>query len=65
MIYLDGCSTFKKECPDCYMPFELYFNENNDILSNISADRKDNNLGHNKSNIRLCCVKCNILKGNR
>ena len=64
MIYLDG-STFKKQCPDCNLPFELFFNENNDILSNISADRKDNNLGHNKSNIRLCCVKCNVKKGNR
>ena len=47
------------------MPFELYFNENNDILSNISADRKDNNLGHNKSNTRLFCVKCYVKKGNR
>jgi len=59
------CPTFNSYCPDCHKAFEFNFNENNDILSNISADRKDNNLGHNKSNIRLCCVKCNIKKGNR
>ena len=59
------CPTFNSYCPDCNMAFELNFNENNDILSNISADRKDNSLGHNKSNIRLCCVKCNVKKGNR
>ena len=59
------CPTFNSYCPDCNMAFKLNFNENNDILSNISADRKDNSLGHNKSNIRLCCVKCNILKGYR
>ena len=45
--------------------YELYLDENSNVVSNITVDRINNTLAHVKSNCQLCCHHCNITKGNR
>ena len=54
-----------KHCPFCKKHYELYLNEYNNVISNITVDRIDNKQGHIISNCQLCCHHCNITKGNR
>ena len=49
-------------CYHCGCGFELGLDEYNNVFSNISFDRIDNSKGHNKDNLVLSCVHCNIRK---
>ena len=52
-------------CIVCKTPYEAAVTENGTVTSNITVDRIDNTKAHTKDNIRLCCVTCNVTKGNR
>lgn len=54
-----------KCCRFCKCYYEIFFNEDSFIVSNLTVDRINNNLPHVKSNCQLCCHHCNITKGNR
>jgi hypothetical protein len=54
-----------KCCRFCKCYYEIFFNEDSFIVSNLTVDRINNNLPHIKSNSQLCCHHCNITKGNR
>ena len=45
--------------------YELFLNEDSNVVSNITVDRINNSLPHTKANSQLCCHHCNITKGNR
>jgi hypothetical protein len=55
----------KYSCIFCKKHMELYIDEKSNVISNITVDRKDNNKSHTKQNSQLCCLNCNIKKGNR
>ena len=55
----------KMHCMFCKKHMELYIDENSNVQSNITVDRKDNSKAHTKANSQICCLKCNITKGNR
>jgi len=40
----------------------LYLNEDNKVVSDISADRINGNLAHLKNNCVLSCVACNVAR---
>ena len=44
----------------CYICHEGFTNENTPTL-----DRIDNNIGHTKDNVKICCKYCNTVKSNR
>ncbi|MFO0415533.1 MAG: hypothetical protein ACK50E_07745 [Bacteroidota bacterium] len=52
-------------CPFCKKHYELYVNEDSNVVSNITVDRIDNSKAHIITNCQLCCHHCNISKGNR
>ena len=47
------------QCKFCNKTFELYLNEDNKVISDISCDRIDNKISHLKNNCVLSCVNCN------
>jgi len=49
-------------CKFCNTNMTLYIDEENNVISNITVDRKDNKLAHIKSNCQLCCHHCNVSK---
>ena len=51
-------------CTVCREPYETVV-ENDKVYSNLTVDRLDNSKAHTKDNIRICCVTCNVTKGNR
>jgi hypothetical protein len=51
-----------KTCPCCAVPFEQYVNEDGQVITNITVDRKDNKLAHIKTNCQLMCRTCNVTK---
>jgi len=51
-----------KCCPSCRTPFEKYLNEYNQVRTNVTIDRLNNNLSHVKDNSQLLCVNCNVTK---
>ena len=51
-----------KSCPLCRAPFEVVIENDNNVTSNITVDRKDNRQAHIVSNCQLMCVKCNNSK---
>lgn len=55
----------KYSCIFCKKHLELYIDENSNVKSNITVDRKDNSKSHLKSNCQICCLDCNRKKGNR
>ena len=52
-------------CIFCKKNLELYIDENSNVKSNITIDRKDNSKAHIKTNCQVCCLECNVKKGNR
>ena len=50
------------QCALCFKSFELHINENNEVISDLTVDRINNNLPHIKSNCRLACLHCNCSK---
>lgn len=54
-----------KYCLFCKKHYELYLDEDSNVVSNITVDRINNTLAHVKNNCQLCCHHCNITKGNR
>ena len=51
-------------CSKCHNKYELYLDYNNNVHSNISAERIDCSKGHNLDNIKLWCVDCNKKRSN-
>ena len=49
-------------CYHCGCGFELGLDEHNNVFSNITFDRIDNSLAHNKDNLVLSCLECNRKK---
>jgi hypothetical protein len=54
-----------KYCLFCKKHYELFLDEDSNVVSNITVDRINNTLAHTKANSQLCCHHCNITKGNR
>ncbi len=54
-----------KYCLFCKKHYELYLDEDSNVVSNITVDRINNSIAHTKNNCQLCCHHCNITKGNR
>jgi hypothetical protein len=46
-------------CKFCNNTFNLYLNEENNVSSDITADRINNDLPHTKNNCFLSCYICN------
>lgn len=55
----------KYNCIFCKKHLELYIDENSNVISNVTVDRKDNFKSHHKTNCQICCLDCNRKKGNR
>jgi hypothetical protein len=55
----------KYNCIFCKKNLELYIDENSNVKSNVTVDRKDNTKAHHKLNCQICCLDCNRKKGNR
>lgn len=49
-----------QECRHCKKSMYIYIDENNNVQSNITANRIDDNLAHTKKNCVLSCLHCNI-----
>ena len=49
-------------CPMCNYKYYYVIDERNDIRCNISVDRLDNSLAHEKENCHLLCIECNKCK---
>ena len=54
-----------KRCCLCNIPYYMVLDENNEIMCNITADRFNNDISHEKDNCNLMCCQCNCSKGNR
>ena len=48
----------------CGVCFEMRLDDNNNVFSNITFDRIDNDICHNKDNLVLSCLDCNRRKLN-
>lgn len=53
--WINGKFNENKYCLFCKKHYELYLDENSNIVSNITVDRINNTLAHVKSNCHLCC----------
>lgn len=51
-----------KHCPLCKTLFKVTIQKDNKVISNITADRKDNKKAHTISNCQLMCLKFNVSK---
>ena len=60
--WLNNC--VNKNCYNCCCNLSVEI-ENQIITSNISAQRIDNNISHELSNIKACCVSCNCCFSNK
>ena len=52
----------KPTCSYCYAGFDIDFDDDHYMTSNLSVDRIDNELPHTISNCCLACVHCNVTK---
>jgi hypothetical protein len=50
------------ECTTCHTTFDIDFNEDYNMTSNITVDRINNNLAHTIENCQLMCLHCNVSK---
>lgn len=50
------------KCCGCQKYLNLEINENSEIISNLTVDRKDNTKAHTMANCQLMCLQCNITK---
>ena len=60
--WLNNC--VNKSCYNCCCKLSVEI-DNEIITSNISAQRIDNNISHELSNIKACCVSCNCCFSNK
>ena len=51
-----------QNCTLCNAKYYYVLDENNDIKCNISVDRLNNDIGHEKQNCHLLCIECNKSK---
>ena len=49
-------------CSLCGYKYYYVLDERNDIRCNLSVDRLDNTIGHEKDNCHLLCIECNKCK---
>jgi hypothetical protein len=50
-------------CGECGHRVELIYSYGD--LNQFSVDRLDNNRGHNKGNVRITCLQCNLACANK
>ena len=53
----------KLKCFYCNEKCELIYKDNF-AKKQWTLDRIDNDMGHNESNVVICCLECNIKRGN-
>jgi hypothetical protein len=49
-------------CVHCQSPFDIDFDEDHNMTSNLTVDRIDNSKAHTKANCCLSCLHCNVSK---
>ena len=50
------------ECLTCHAVYDIDFNEDYNMTSNITVDRINNDLAHTIDNCQLMCLHCNVSK---
>jgi hypothetical protein len=50
------------KCSYCLKDLEIFINNENNVISDLTIDRVDNKLAHLKTNCKICCLICNISK---
>ena len=50
------------KCSYCMKDLQIYINNENNVISDLTIDRVDNRFAHIKSNCKICCLICNISK---
>jgi hypothetical protein len=50
---------YSSGCKMCFEEFYIDFDNDNNINSNISVNRLDNNIAHHYDNVEIICVDCN------
>ena len=59
---LEQMKKLNNKCCLCLKDIEIFIDADNNIKSDLTIDRKNNNLAHIKTNCQLCCLKCNVSK---
>jgi len=55
-----------KSCISCKTPYEIpHIDHNANVTSTLTADRINNSLPHTTNNVRLICLNCNRIRGNK
>lgn len=50
------------KCSLCLKDIQIFVDNNNNVISDLTIDRIRNNEPHIKSNCQLCCLSCNVSK---
>ena len=50
------------KCSYCLKDLQIFIDNNNNVISDLTIDRVDNRLAHIKSNCKICCFMCNVSK---
>ena len=50
------------KCSYCLKDLQIYINNDNNVISDLTIDRVDNKLAHIKNNCKICCHLCNVSK---
>jgi hypothetical protein len=51
-----------RKCSLCLKDFEIFVDDDYNVKSDMTIDRKNNKLAHIKSNCQICCFTCNVSK---
>ena len=52
-------------CPLCHCKYYIALDEENNVRCNISVDRLDSEISHEKKNCHLLCIDCNRSRSNK
>ena len=50
------------KCSYCLKDLEIFINNDNNVISNLTIDRINNKLSHIKTNCKIACLICNVSK---
>ena len=59
---MDQVKICNMKCSYCLKDIQVFINEEGNVFSDLTIDRKDNKKAHTKLNCKLCCLTCNVSK---
>ena len=59
---MDQVKLYNMKCSYCLKDIQVFINEEGNVFSDLTIDRKDNKIAHIRLNCKLCSLTCNISK---